>query len=403
MPTPARKPTIEYIILVAMLSSVVALGTDIMLPGLTIIGQDLNVSDPNAVHYVVTVFFLGFASGQLLVGPLSDSFGRKPIIYAGYGLFTLGCALSLFADSWTTMLIGRALQGLGAAARIVTIAMVRDEYAGRPMARIMSIVFAVFILVPMIAPALGQALIYLGGWRMTFVGLAIFALTLSVWCGLRQPETLATENRKAFNTSTIFGGFKEVLLTRISFGYTLAAGLIFGAFTGYLGSAQQIFHEVFQVGDLFALYFAVAAASIGSASILNAWLVMRLGMFRLSVWALVVAAGVSILFLLVLPSMAGVPPLPLFMAWLLVVFFCMGIVFSNLNALAMEPMGHIAGLAAAFVGAVSTFIALPFATLIGNNFNGTVYPLVIAFACLGVASCATVLWTERGFRARRQR
>lgn len=398
-----RTPTIEYIILIALLSSVVALGTDIMLPGLTIIGNDLSVADPNHVHYIVMTFFFGLAIGQLLVGPLSDSFGRKPVVYAGFALFVAGCAISLFAETWTAMLVGRALQGLGAASRIVTIALVRDEYSGRPMARIMSIVFAVFILVPMIAPAIGQVLIYIGGWRMTFIGLAVFALALAIWFGLRQPETLALENRRSIRAGVILSGYKEVMFSRIAFGYTLAAGLIFGAFMGYLGSAQQIFREVFGVGDLFAIYFAVAAAAIGSASLLNAKLVMQLGMFRLSVWALVVASGTSILFLTVLLGMSGIPPLPLFMAWLLIVFFCMGIVFANLNALAMEPMGHIAGLAAAFVGAVSTFISLPFASYIGSAFNGTVYPLVIAFAVLGVASCATILWTEGGFRERRQK
>lgn len=398
-----RKPTVEYIILIAMLSSVVALGTDIMLPGLSIIGTDLNVADPNSVHYIVATFFFGFALGQLLVGPLSDSFGRKPVVYAGFGLFVIGCGLSLFAETWTAMLVGRALQGLGAAARIVTIALVRDEYSGRPMARIMSIVFAVFILVPMIAPAIGQGLIYLGGWRLTFVALAVFASVLGLWFAVRQPETLAPENRRAFSAAVILGGYKEVLFSRIAFGYTLAAGLIFGAFMGYLGSAQQIFREVFLVGDLFAVYFAVAAAAIGSSSLLNASLVMRFGMFRLSFWALAVASGSSILFLLLLSGSGGVPSLTLFMFWLLIVFFCMGIVFANFNALAMEPMGHIAGLAAAFVGAVSTFISLPFAALIGSVFNGTVYPLVIAFAVLGVASCITILWTEGGYRARRQK
>jgi len=397
----SKSPSIEYIVLIALLSSIVALGTDIMLPALTTIGEELGAPNPNAVHYIVTVFFLGFGLGQFVVGPLSDSFGRKPVVYGGFLLFVLGCACSIFLESWTAMLVGRALQGLGASARIVTIALVRDEYEGRPMARIMSIVFSVFILVPMIAPAIGQVLINLGGWRLTFVGLALFAITLALWFGIRQPETLANAHRRPFRLRNIAVGYKEAASNRVCFGYTLSAGLIFGAFTGYLGTAQKIFQEIFEVGDLFALYFGIAAASIGIASLINAKLVLRMGMFALSLGAIAVVAIVSIGFLVLLIGQDGVPSIELFVAWLLCVFFCMGIVFANLNALAMEPMGHMAGLAAAFVGAVSTFISLPFASAIGNAFNGTVFPLVIAFAVLATASAITVIWTEGGLRRRR--
>jgi len=397
----AKSPTIEYIILIALISSIVALGTDIMLPALSVIGDELGAPNKNAVHYVVTTFFLGFGLGQLVVGPLSDSYGRKPIVYAGFLIFVLGCAFSIFFESWAAMLIGRCLQGLGASARIVSVALIRDEYEGRPMARIMSVVFSVFILVPMIAPALGQVLIHLGGWRLTFVVLALFAIILVAWFGFRQPETLSSDSRRPLNTKGVYAGYKEVASNRAAFGYTIAAGLIFGAFTGYLGTAQKIFQEVFEVGDLFALYFAFAAASIGIASLLNAAMVMRFGMFALSLWALIFASVTSIIFALVLIAYSGVPPLAMFMIWLLGVFFCMGIIFANLNALAMEPMGHMAGFAAAFVGAISTLISLPFAAIIGNAFNGTVFPLVIAFAVLGTATVIGVVWTEGGFSRRR--
>lgn len=401
MSTPAKKPTVEYILLIALLSSIVALASDIMLPALTVIGTDLGAPDANSAHYVIILFFLGFAVGQLAVGPLSDSYGRKPVVYGGFVLFVLGCILSVVTDDWTTMLLARVLQGLGAAARIVTVAVVRDEYEGRPMAQVMSVVFSIFILVPMIAPAIGQGLIYLGGWRLTFTFLAGFALVLGLWFGLRQPETLAPEKRRSIRLGQILAGYREVIRNRSAFGYTIAAGLIFGAFTGYLGTAQLIFHEVFGVGDLFALYFAVAAGAIGVSSLINAWLVIRYGMFFLTLMALVVTTVISALFCLVLIGFGGVPPIAMFMGWLLVVFFCMGIVFANLNALAMEPMGHLAGIAAAFVGAASTFISLPFASIIGNIFDGTVYPLVIAFAALGLATAATVIWTEGGLRRQR--
>ena len=398
MSHPVKKPSVEYIILIAMLSSIVALGSDIMLPGLSLIGSELGAPSENSVHYNIILFFLGFAFGQLVVGPLSDSFGRKPIVYAGITLFILGCLLSIVTENWTVMLLSRALQGLGAAARIVAVAVVRDEYEGRPMARVMSVVFSVFILVPMIAPAIGQFLIYLGGWQLTFVFLAGFAATSAIWFGLRQPETLLPEKRRSIRLTDIMLGYREVFLHRSTFGYTLAAGLIFGAFSGYLGTAQLIFHNVLNVGDMFALYFAVAAASIGVSSLLNAWLVVRFGMFYLTLIALFVATINSALFCLILIGYGGIPPIALFMAWLMIVFFCMGIIFANLNALAMEPMGHMAGLAAAFIGAASTFISLPFASLVGNMFNGTVYPLVVAFALLGLATLLAIIWTEGGIR-----
>ncbi len=397
----SKKPSVEYIILIALLSSIVALGSDIMLPGLSMIGSELGAPDSNSAHYIIVLFFLGFAIGQLAAGPLSDSFGRKPVVYGGFLLFVLGCLLSVVTDNWSVMLLSRVLQGLGAAARIVTVAVVRDEYEGRPMARVMSVVFSVFILVPMIAPAIGQGLIYLGGWRLTFAFLAIFAAVMALWFGMRQPETLTSGKRRSIRISAVIAGYREVISNRSTFGYTLAAGLIFGAFAGYLGTAQLIFHEVFEVGDLFVAYFAVAAASIGVSSLINAWLVIRYGMFFLTLTALVVTTVISALFCLVLFGFGGVPPIALFMGWLLIVFFCMGIIFANLNALAMEPMGHMAGVAAAFVGAASTFISLPFASLVGNIFNGTVYPLVFAFAALGLATVGTVIWTEGGIHRKR--
>ncbi len=392
-----RLPSAGYVVLLAVLISIGAMATDVMLPALDVIGMALGASDPNDVHLVVTAFFLGMAAGQLLVGPLSDSFGRKPVIYAGYGVFVLGCVISMTTDSWALMLAGRVLQGLGAAApRIVTVALVRDEYEGRAMARVMSIVLAVFIMVPIIAPALGQGLIHLGGWRLTFAGLAVLGIAVSLWFGARQPETLAPAERRAFRLSSIGRGVVEIFGTRVAFGYTIATGLIYGAFIGYLGSTQQIFEGVFGVGDLFAAYFALAAASLGVASLLNASLVMRLGMRKLTWAALVTLTALSFGFWLILPSYAGIPPLAAFLAWQLSAFFCVGIIFGNLNALSLEPLDHMAGLGAAFVGSLATFVSLPLAALIGQRFDGTVAPLILGFAILGLATYVVVLWTNRG-------
>lgn len=383
-------------ILVAFLISIGAMGTDLMLPALDTIGRDLSVADANDTHFVVTSFFLGMAVGQLIVGPLSDSLGRKPAIYLGYGIFVAGCFLSMFAENWTVMLIGRTLQGLGAAApRIVTVALVRDQYEGRAMARILSIVMAVFILVPILAPAMGQGLIYLGGWRMTFIGLAVFAVVATVWLAARQPETLPANLRRSFQAASIWNGIREILGSRIALGYTMATGLMYGVFVGYLGSAQQIFAITFGVGDLFVIYFAISAASIGAASLLNARLVLGLGMRRLNGIALVCMTVLSFGFWALLSVFDGIPPLSLFLVWQLATFFCVGIIFGNLNALSLEPLGHMAGLGAAFVGSISTFLSLPLAWAIGHLFDGTVFPLVAGFAILGLATCFVVVWTDR--------
>lgn len=395
-PTPKTPPLAEYIALVALMISIVALATDLMLPALGIIGRDLSVVNPNDAQMVVSAFFLGLAAGQLVVGPLSDSFGRKPVIYAGYALFILGCILSMVTTSWPVMLLGRALQGLGASApRVVTVALVRDSYEGRAMARIMSFVMAVFILVPALAPALGQGLVQLGGWRATFAGLIVPALIALTWFWLRMPETQPRRRRLPFSVTRIAAGLGQILRTRSAMGYTASAGLIFGAFLGYLSSAQQVFQVTLQVGERFPLYFGIAALAVGAASVFNSRLVMRLGMRRLSRGALIGLTALSVAFLAPLAAFDGVPPLPLFMAWQLSSFFCIGILFGNLTALSMEDLGHVAGLGAAFVGSLSTFMALPLGWAIGNGFDGTVFPLVIGFAVLGAAAIATVSWTGR--------
>lgn len=256
----------EYVILIAFVTSIGAMGSDIMLPALDEMGRDLGVENPNDVHFAITSFFLGMAFGQLVVGPLSDSYGRKPVIFWGYVTFIAGCALSYWAESWDVMLAGRILQGLGAATpRIAATALVRDEYEGRAMAKVMSVVMAVFIFVPIIAPTFGLGLIKLGGWQMTFIGLAGMAVLAALWFQTRQRETLAPEKRLPFRLVPLWQGAVEVMRSRVAVGYTVASGMITGAFFGYLGSAQQVFEQTFQTGDLFVAFFALASTSIGAA------------------------------------------------------------------------------------------------------------------------------------------
>jgi DHA1 family bicyclomycin/chloramphenicol resistance-like MFS transporter len=262
------------------------------------------------------------------------------------------------------------------------------------MARVMSFVMAVFILVPVMAPLLGQTLLIFAHWRAIFGVYLVLALIASLWFALRQPETLAPSHRLPFSLARMALAVREIFANRIAFGYTIAAGLISGAFIGYLNSAQQLFQEQYGLGRLFPLYFAVLALSIGSASFLNGRLVMRYGMRLLSLFSSLTLGWLSIIFLAIALASAGHPPLWSLMIYLLISFFCIGIMFGNLNALAMAPLGHIAGLGAAVVGSLSTLISLLLGTMIGQSYNGTVLPLVGGFAILSLTSVVVMRWAE---------
>lgn len=390
----------EFVTLLAMMVSILALSIDAMLPALDQIGRDLAVAKANDVQLVISAMFLGFAAGQLVAGPLSDCYGRKPVIYGGYVIFIAGCLLAMFAMSFEMLLAGRVLQGLGAAApRIVSMALVRDCYEGRAMARIQSIVMAIFILVPAIAPAAGQGVLLVADWRAIFGLLLVMALIAFIWFALRQPETLAMDARRTFSLRNIAGGIMEAVSYRAMTGYTIAAGIIFGAFLGYLSSAQQIFQQAYQTGELFVFYFGGVALAIGAASVFNSKVVMNLGMRCMTWRALGGLAAVSIAFLPLVMTWNGLPPLWMFVAWLVLAFFCVGILFGNFNALAMEPVGHMAGLGAAIVGSVSTFVSLPLGWAVGHAYDGTVLPLVGGFAVLALISLGAMWWTERGMNA----
>jgi len=278
---------VEFVILVSMMMSLTALSIDAMLPALPQIGSDLNVQSVNERQLVVSTIFLGLAIGQLFFGPLSDKTGRKPAIYGGYAIYIAGSLLCLFAINFPMMLFGRLLQGVGVSApRAVTLALVRDQYGGREMAQVMSFIMTVFILVPMIAPSMGQAILLFAGWRTIFGSFVLLAFITLAWFAVRMPETLAPENRASFSLQRIIRTTIEILKIRTSLGYTVSAGLISGAFIGYLNSSQQIFQEQYALGERFPLYFAVISLSMGLASFLNARLVMRFGMRFLVLWSL---------------------------------------------------------------------------------------------------------------------
>jgi MFS transporter, DHA1 family, multidrug resistance protein len=385
----------EFVFLISLMTSLAALAIDAMLPSLPQLGSDLKVQNVNDRQLVISVLFLGMAVGQLFFGPLSDHIGRKPAIYAGYALFIAGSLLSVLAVNFTMMLLGRLLQGVGISSpRAVTLALVRDRYAGRAMARVMSFVMTVFILVPMLAPTFGQAVLLFSGWRAIFLSFMLMAIVTLVWFGLRMPETLAPQNRSSFTLQQIINTTREIFKIRITLGYTITAGLIHGAFIGYLNSTQQILQEQYALGASFPLYFAVLSLSLGMASLTNARAVMHFGMRFLVGRSLFFVFGLAILALGIALLTAGQPPLWMLVAYLMMTFFGIGILFGNLNALAMEPLGHLAGTGAAVVGSLSTLISMVLGTMIGRSYDGTILPLVASIAILTGLSIFVVRWTE---------
>ena len=386
----------EFVPLIALLMSLVALAIDAMLPALPAIGRDLGAARPNDVQFVITAAFLGLGLGQMIFGPLSDRIGRRPAINAGLALFAVGCLMSVFAPDFETMIAGRVLQGFGAAGpRVVVMALVRDRYEGSRMARVLSFAMAVFILVPAVAPALGQAVQWLGGWRAIFFAFLAVAGVAFAWFGLRQPETLPPARRRPFSPRAIGAGVLEVLRIRASLGYTLATGFVFAAFVTYLSCAQQVFQEAYTTGALFPLYFAVLALAIAAASLANGRLVTKYGMQRLVRAATMTMALLSAAAWAAAFAFDGLPPLWLFVACLFAVFLCIGLLFGNLIALAMEPLGHIAGVGSAVVSSLSTFISIPLGAAVALSFDGTIYLLTAAFAVFGAASWAAIRWAGR--------
>ncbi|MEG3640363.1 multidrug effflux MFS transporter [Magnetococcus sp. PR-3] len=395
-PSPSALSNGEFIPMLALMISLVALSIDAMLPALEVMGQALGTQGAKQNQLIISILFMGFAVGQLFYGPLSDSTGRRPMIFIGLLIFMVGSVLSLYAENFQAMLLGRFLQGLGAASpRTIATALVRDIYAGRQMARIMSMIMSVFILVPVLAPTLGQWILMVAHWRMIFGLLLLLSLVVLCWFGWRQPETLHPEYRRELSWHNLWQMFKEASTHPATLGYTIANGLIFGAFVGYLVSSQQILQNHYALGSHFPYYFGGLALSVGLASVANAQLVMHWGMRYLSQLALMTLSGLSTLVLLYL-LMSGNPlPLGGMMVWALIAFFCIGILMGNVTALALEPMGHMAGVASSVVGAFSSFIAVSLGTGLGQAFNGTLIPLIGGFALFNGVALLVILWVER--------
>ncbi len=388
-----EQPTfkIEFVALMASLMAIVALSIDALLPALPEISASLGVNDINDNQFLITMIFLGIGFGQLIFGPLSDSFGRKPIVYAGFTLFIIASIICLTTKSFEMMLFGRVLQGIGLASpRTMSIAMVRDSYHGDFMAKILSIVVMVFILVPVIAPTLGQLLLNYYDWKAIFYVNLGFGLLVMLWFWFRQEETLPKARRVKFTSHIFIDGVKEFFKYKDAIGFTLASGFITGSFIVYLSTSQQIFEQQYHLADLFPYIFASLAISVGLATFLNSRFVIRFGARQI---AFVAAIGYTIISLLYVVLYWGGhnPSIVVLIGFFALQFFAVGLLFGNLRALAMEPLGHIAGIGAAINGFASTVMAVPIANYIGSFVSTSVLPLFIGFSIFGLLTVLVFL------------
>lgn len=383
--TQARISQSEFVALVAMLFATIAISIDAMLPALPEIAATLSPGAPNAAQLVVTSFVLGMGVGTLFTGPLSDAFGRKRVILVGSGLYALAAMACYFAPSLEVLLAARLLQGLAAAApRTVSIAMVRDLHSGREMARIMSFAMAIFTIVPAIAPLMGQGIIALGGWHSIFLAYILFSGFTMLWLGLRQPETLAPEHRRPLHLGDLWRATGELFAHRIVLASILLQTLTLAALFGTLSSLQGIFEQQFNRADSFPLWFALIAVTSMAGSLLNTRFVMTLGMRRIVQHTYLAMLALTLLSLAILGSglLHGTFGFAIQILWCIGLFSMMGLTMGNLNALAMEPVGHIAGLAASVISSAATVGSVALAIPLGLAFDGTSTPLLAGVAML---------------------
>ena len=389
----------EFVALLAMLMSTVGLAIDAMLPVLPQIGEAISPDDLSRAPLIIATFVLGLGLGTFITGPLSDAYGRKPIAAGGALIYIVASLVCAYAPTLETMLMARAVQGIGAAGpRVVSLALVRDLYKGRDMARILSLMMMVFMLVPILAPSLGALIAWAFGWRAIFYSFAIFAAILTTWLLLRQPETLAVENRRPFRIKTLAHGAKEVLTHRqVLLGMTLQA-LVLATLFATLMSIQAIFDQIFDLGDSFPIWFGLIGLLSVGAPALNSMIVVRLGMSEVVKWALVTHAMITVLFLAIVMNVAPDAPgmFALSFLWLSVIFFLAGLTIGNASAIALEPMGHMSGLASSIVTATSTLFSALLAAPIGQAFDGTMRPLVLSVLVFSIFGIAAILAVRKG-------
>lgn len=372
--------------------SLVALSIDALLPALNFIGISIGINNIVDNQLLITMIFLGLGLGPLIFGPISDSLGRKPIVFMGFGLFIFASLVCIYSNSLEMMIVGRIIQGIGLSApRTISIAMVRDTYSGNYMARIMSFITVVFILVPIIAPALGKFILDHYNWQAIFYTQLIISILVSIWFWKRQPETLPKERRLKFSGHIFVNGLKEIQKSKRTIGFTIISGFVTGSFMVYLSTAQQIFQVQYHLNEQFPFIFAGLAISIGLSTFLNGTLVLKFGMEKLVTIAMFSFFLVSLIYILLFFNQ-GNPSIVMLLVFFGLQFFAIGFLFGNLRALAMEPVGHIAGIGAAITGFISTLMAVPLSIFIGRFVVGTALPLFIGFLICSSLSIIVLMY-----------
>ena len=370
----------EFIALMAFLMSVVALAIDALLPALDIIGNSLDTQENSDHQLLITMIFIGLGVGPLFFGPLSDSLGRKPMVFVGFGIFILASFICVYSNSLEIMVLGRILQGFGLSApRTISVAIIRDLYSGDYMAKIMSFVIVIFLLVPIIAPAMGKLILDSFNWEAIFIFQIIFCLLIAFWFWKRQEETLNPKNRIDFKIDLFKKGFLELMRFKKTIAYTLISGLITGSFMVYLSTSQQIFQEQYGLKEAFPYIFAGLATASGGAILLNGLFVVKYGMKKIINVSLIGFFLISVCYAFLFYNSVN-PPIIIILSFFSLQFFCLGFLFGNLRAIAMEPVGHIAGIGAAITGFISTMMAVPISIVIGKFVRLTVLPIFIGFS-----------------------
>ena len=385
---------VELVGVLAMMSATVAFAIDAMLPAFPLIAAELSADAPNRVQLIVATFMMGLGLGTLVVGPLSDAYGRQTVAIWGTALIVICALVSAVAPSLEVLLVARFVQGLGSAGpRVAAMAIVRDLFRGREMAKIMSFVIFVFTLAPIFAPSIGWALSWAFGWHAIFVSFAVFSLVSTGWLVRRLPETLRPENTRPFNLRKLFSGVKEIFSIRHVVLTMMAQTLVFAILMSALMSSQQVFHEVFDQGARFHLWFGLMAILAAGSNLVNASLVMRFGMKTMVKWALIGQGALTFVFLvaLVTGSLPAGWLFPVGFIWYTSVFYLAGFGIGNLASLAMEPLGHMAGLAASIVAAIPTVVSMAIAVPVGQAFNGTMIPLTTSVLLLGAVALLLIM------------
>ena len=385
----------EFVALSAAVMALGALGIDSMLPALPSIGAALHVADLNHRQFVISAFLLGFGVGQIVHGPLADRYGRRPVLLVSLALYLIANIACAAAGSFALLLIARLLGGAAVAAtRVVTVAVVRDCYAGRAMAKVMSTTFIVFMIVPVLAPTFGQAVLLFGDWREIFATVAALTVVVGLWFGLRMPETQNPADRVPLSAGRIAADWRRTLTDRLSIGYTLASGAMLGGLYGYLNSIEQVMREVWRRPELLTVLFAGTAGGMALSNFLNARLVMRFGTRLLSHGAVCLLMGIAALNLAV--NAVGAETLLMFGVLQALTLACFGLVGTNFSTMAMSDMGPIAGTASSVQGFISVMLASAMGAVIGQAYDGTARPMVAGFLVAGALALGIAAWTERG-------